>query len=382
VDPAHLRRNPVPPPVQIRALVAAGRRHTAGRVALPTRTTELQIAYTALSLVVPERVRFRYRLTGRNAGWREASWRDTSWQDAGARREAIYTNLGPGSYRFQVTASNDDGAWNAAGAAVDFVIPPTFVQTNAFLALCAAALGAAVWLLVLLRHRQLAHALRLRFEATLAERTRIAQELHDTLLGGFAGVTAQLYAVRGLLTARPADAAATLSRALATADVALREARNAVWEMRSPALDAGDLPDALAAAARDALATTSISFRLTVRGDRRALPPAVEFTAFRVAREAVTNAAKHANARVIALELCYGPQALALTVRDDGCGLTSADVDGARHDGHWGVVGMRERARKAGGTLDIAAAPGGGTQVTVTLPLHEGRGRAHSAIAG
>jgi signal transduction histidine kinase len=381
VQPENLRRNHVAPPVQIRLVRAGGRRYAAaaGRVALPKRTTELQIEYTALSLSVPRRVRFRYRLAGRGAGWREVAWQDTSWQDAGARREAIYTNLGPGTYRFQVTAANDDGVWNAAGAALDVVIPPTFAQTNAFLVLCAAAAAAALWLLVQWRQRRVAASIRARFDATLAERTRIAQELHDTLLQGFTGVTAQLYAVRRLLASRPADAAETLSSALAMADAALRDARYAVWEMRSPELNERDLPDALAAAAQDALAATSTSLQLMVRGDRRPLPRAVEVTAFRIGREAVTNAAKHANAREVALDLDYGPRTLTLSVRDDGRGVALADVDGAGRDGHWGVVGMRERARNAGGTLDIAAAPGGGTQVTVSLPLHDGRAPARQA---
>jgi signal transduction histidine kinase len=348
--------------VHLLRLTAGARSYpTTARALLPPGTTDLDIAYTALSLAVPEKVRFRYRLVGL----------DTAWQDAGTRREAFYTNLGPGTYRFHVIAANEDGVWNEAGAALDVEIPPTFLQSNVFLALCATTAAGAAWLVFRWRHRRLAAAIRARYDVRLAERTRIAQELHDTLLQGFAGVTAQLYAVRTLLTSRPADAETTLSRALATAHVALRDARRAVWEMRSTELDAGDLPDALAVAGREALSATSSTLQLIVRGDRRPLPPDIEFTAFRIGCEAITNAAKHANARVVALDLSYGRRTLALTVRDDGRGFAPIEVDGARHDGHFGVLGMRERARNVGGTLDIAAAPGGGTRVTVSLPLHD-----------
>ena len=375
VDPARLRRNSIAPPVQIRVVSAAGQGYAAtdSHVALPKRTTEVQIEYTALSLSVSERVRFRYRLIGKSAGWRDVSSHDATWQDAGARREAIYTNLAPGTYHFQVAATNDDGVWNDQGASIDLVIPPTFVQTNAFFALCVLAAAAAIWLVLQWRQRQAARALRAHFEATLAERTRIAQELHDTLLQGFSGVTAQLYAVRRLLASRPTEAARTLANAVATADSTLREARHAVWEMRSPELTERDLPDAVAAASRDALAATPIDLQLNVRGDRRPLPREIEVTAFRICREAVTNAAKHANARSVALDMEYGPRALTVTVSDDGCGIVPSVVDSAAHDGHWGVVGMRERATHAGGTLDIAAAPGGGTRVTLSLPLDDER---------
>ena len=364
LDPRHIPRNLVPPPVHVRALDAGGRRYeAAGRVALPARTTALNIAYTALSLAVPERVRFRYRLLG--AGARA----DTLWQDAGARREAIYTNLGPGAYRFQVIAANDDGVWNARGAALDVVIPPTFAETRAFRALCAAAAAGALWLLAVWRQRRAAEAIRARFAVTLAERTRIAQELHDTLLQGFTGVSLQMHAVQRMLSARPAEAADVLAHAARTADATLREARHTVWEMRAPELETNDLPDALAAAAREAIGATPIRLALTVRGDRRPLPHAVEVAALRIGREAVRNAVRHADAEGVELALEYGPGVLRVTVRDDGRGVIPHDMDAARSAGHWGIVGMRERAARAGGSLDIAPAPGGGTQLSVALPI-------------
>jgi hypothetical protein len=188
IDPARIRRNPLPPPVQIRAVSVANKRYGAvDRVALPPRTTQLQIAYTALSLAVPDRVKFRYRLSGV----------DTTWVEAGTRREAYYTNLKPASYRFRVVAANEDGVWNDVGARVDIEIPPTFAETKAFAVIIAVAVAGVIVMLALWRQRQISRALRLQFEAQLAERSRVARELHDTLLGDMAGVALQLSAGRG-----------------------------------------------------------------------------------------------------------------------------------------------------------------------------------------
>ena len=364
IDPAHVRRNDRPPPVQVRVVEAGGRTHDgSATVLLPARTTGVRIRYTALGLGVPDRVTFRYRLAGS----------DTGWQDAGARREASYTNLRPGSYRFRVIAANEDGLWNEAGATAAFTIPPTFAQTRAFLALCALAVGGVIWLLFLWRHRQVTHAMRARFEATLAERTRIAQELHDTLLQGFTGVTIQLYAVQRLLASRPGDAAQTLARALESADATLLDARHAVWEMRSPELDASTLPQALTAAAHDAVSSAPVDLRVTMRGEYHRLPRETEIAVLRIGREALTNAVAHASARVVELTLGYEPRGVTLVVRDDGDGFSPRDADGAGRRGHWGLVGMRERAGRVGGTLAVDSEPGRGTHITLSIPTGDGR---------
>jgi ligand-binding sensor domain-containing protein len=185
LDPTNIKRNRLPPPVQIRALSAGGRRYGPGkRIALPAGITDLQIAYTASSLTMPDRVRFRYRLAGA----------DTAWQEPSGRREAYYTNLRPGSYRFQVVAANEDDIWNEAGASIEFDIPPTFTQTKAFIVLCVATAVIVALLLAQWRQRRMARVIRTEFEATLAERARVARELHDTLLGDMAGVAMQLSA--------------------------------------------------------------------------------------------------------------------------------------------------------------------------------------------
>ncbi|HYC31962.1 MAG TPA: triple tyrosine motif-containing protein, partial [Gemmatimonadales bacterium] len=199
LDPTNIKRNRLPPPVQIRSVSAAGTAYRVGtRITLPARTTQLQVTYAALSLSIPDRVTFRYRLSGV----------DTSWTNAGTRREAYYTNLGPGSYRFQVIAANEDGVWNNTGASVDLEIRPTFTQTKAFILLIASVLAGAVWLLARWRRRQLTRALRAQYEGQLAERARVARELHDTLLGGMAGVAMQLNAASRRVAASDGDTAA------------------------------------------------------------------------------------------------------------------------------------------------------------------------------
>lgn len=359
VDPRRVLRNALAPPVAILELTSRARvQAPSDRIVLPPLTTALQVRYTALSLSVPDRVRFKYRLDGA----------DTTWQDAGTRREAFFTNLRPGSYRFRVTAANEDGVWNARGDSIDVVITPTFAQTPAFLALCVLVAVAAIWLLLQRRVRRADAAARAQFEVTLAERTRIARELHDTLLQDFSGVAMQLHAVQRLLDTRTEQAAQVLTRAIATADVALRDARHAVWEMRSPELDSLDLPEALEAAARTALSSAGTAVTIDVRGERRRLPDEISVTAFRIGREAVANAARHAHANRVTLDFVYEATQFTLRIQDDGQGF-SATSSTTTPEGHWGIVGMRERARRVGGSLNVTTAVGEGTLVVLQLPL-------------
>jgi signal transduction histidine kinase/ligand-binding sensor domain-containing protein len=365
LDPRSLLRNRLPPPVQILSLRAGDSTYSSvGAQTLPTGTAALQIRYTALSLSVPEHVHFRYQLAGN----------DTGWMDVGTRRDAYYTNLRPGSYRFRVVASNEDGVWNDAGAAMNIVIPPTFVQTRWFLALCVLAAALATWMLYRLRVRSVATAMRSRFDATLAERIRIAGELHDTLLQGFTGITLHLQSVQRMVSSRPAEAATTLSRVLAQADAAIRDARCMVSDMRTHELDESDLPSALTTAARNAVADTSIEMRISIVGEPHRLERSIELAVFRIAREAIANAVKHANPRHLEIVLSYELRDLRLRVWDDGRGFSPFDADAAPNGGHWGIVGMRERARSLRGVLEIGGTPTGGTIVSLSLPIVKAHG--------
>lgn len=360
IDPAHIRHNRVPPPVQLRAVVAGGVRYApVDTVRLPANTRAMQLQYTALSLAIPERVRFRYQLVGSDSGW----------QEAGARREAFYTNLRPGTYPFRVIAANDDGVWNEAGASMVITIPPTFTQTRAFLATLGIALALLLWIAYQLRLRALSGNLSRVYDARLAERTRIAQELHDTLLQGFTGITLRLQAVRQTVANDTEHAVRTLDRILEDADTTLRDARYSVWDIRSPELNRVDIVDALTASAESAIEGTLVALRVTVTGQRCRFATPQEVAVHRIGREAVVNAVRHANARLIVMAFAFESAALALRITDDGCGIGADDMQLARGRGHWGISGMRERAVRLGGTLDIARGEGGGTTVLLSLPM-------------
>ena len=372
VDPRRVRRNAVPPPVHLRSLVAGGRRYLVGNptgdtVRLPPRTTPLSVTYTAYSLAVPERVRFRHRLEGL----------DTAWQEAGDRREAFYTKLPPGHYRFHVIAANDDGVWNTAGASLGFTIAPAWDQTWWFFALVAATIAAAaagaavVWQR---RRSQLAveraHA---RFDAMLDERTRVARELHDTLLGDMAGVAMQLSA-----GARRAEASgganATIVELLSALSTqvqrSLVEARRSVTAMRTAPDELPPLHEQLANAAHRTFAGTGITARVEHVGSPRSYPPNVESEIVGIATEAMANARHHAGCQTVTITCSYTPRELHVRVRDDGRGFDPARATPA---GHWGLVGMRERAASIGAKLSVTSAERVGTDVVLVVPGGPGR---------
>ena len=360
IDPNHISRNARAPNVVIEELTVGEQSFPIAKgPTLPVHTKALRIEFTALSLSIPERVRFRYRLEGM----------DDDWQDAGARREAFYTNLKPGSYRFRVIAANEDGVWNDSGAVLDFTIPPSFIQSKWFLAVWVLALSALAWVAYRIRMRQVAVGLRARYAAALTERTRIAQELHDTLLQGFTGITIQLRAIQRVLTRRPEEGVAALEAALTTADTTLRDARNTIWDMRAVELEGHELPEALEGAVRSVLTGAPTVLHFTVRGDRRPLTPHLETTALRIGREAVLNALKHADARKVEVSLDYDAQMLRLQIRDDGRGMASGVAEAAAADGHLGIAGMKARAHHAAGAIEIDSEPGRGTTVRVSLPI-------------
>jgi signal transduction histidine kinase len=369
VDPRAVRRNAVPPPVHLRVLTAEGRRYfpveSAGdTVRLPPRMRALSVEYTAYSLAVPDRVRFKYRLEGL----------DTAWQDAAGRREAFFTNLPPGRYRFQVIASNDDGVWNMAGASLAFTIAPAWNQTWWFFGLvgltlvATPALAAVAW--QRRRARLAAERTRVRFEAMLAERTRVARELHDTLLGGMAGVVLQLDAgARRLAAGDDTAASADLLSTLASqARHALTETRKSVSAMRTSPY-AQLLHEELASVAQRTFSGTEIVIHLTQTGAERAYPATLETEIVGIAGEAMANARNHSGCRTVWVTCRYDPGELRVSVRDDGQGF---DCSQATPKGHWGLIGMRERTSSIGARLTVTSAPGAGTEVFLVLPERSG----------
>ncbi len=364
VDPAAFVANPRPPVAQIEELTVNGVTVTrTDTITLPPSPSRLEFRYTATGLEIPERAVLEYRLDGA----------DRDWVRSGPERVASYAQLSPGPYRFRVRAWNEDGVPSAEEAALAFRIRPTWFETWWFrallIALVAAAGAGTLQAVQRARARVENDKLLARFEATLVERTRLARELHDTLLQGFTGITLQLQVVQRSLVDAPRDAAVALTRVLTTADATLREARQMVWDMRAPELDHHDLGEALETVARQALIDSTIALEFEVQGTPRRLDIGIETTALRIGREAVINAVKHANPTVIAVTLTFADRSLGLIVRDNGRGCDEAEVAAAVSGGHWGIRGMQERAGRAGGQLEISGGPGWGTTLTLTLPL-------------
>ena len=357
IDPAHIPKNTLPPPIVIRSITANGTRYASpDGLRLPPRTHDLTIDYTALSLAVPDRVRFRYQLEGS----------DTQWQDAGTRRQAFYTNLSPGKYRFRVIASNNDGVWNETAASWTFRIAPTFYQTFWFQTLMALAGIGLIWLLYRLRLKQITARADLRYAERLEERTRIARELHDTMLQSLQASLAQMQAGRNLLSRGSDRALQAFDDAITMTAGAIAEGRNAVGDLRSSTAIRNDIAETLKTLGDELAAGGAATFRLVVEGPPRD-HPAIQEEIRRIAGEALRNAFRHAHARHIEVDLRYSEQLLRLQVRDDGVGMTPDILEGGRSD-HFGLAGMRERAEKIGAKLEVWSAAGSGTEIELSIP--------------
>ncbi|SHM75569.1 Histidine kinase-, DNA gyrase B-, and HSP90-like ATPase [Duganella sacchari] len=350
-DTRNISRNDVAPVVSVQGLhTAAASYAVQPDLKLPAGAHSFNINYSAASLRQPEGVHFQYRMEGA----------DRDWQDAGPRRTAYYTNVPPGAYRFQVRAANEDDVWSAQPASVDFEIEPTVVQTWWFRAVCVLAIGIALYLLYLYRLRVVTARLEERMEVRLAERERIARALHDTFLQSVQGLVLRLdAAVDGL----PGDSATRKSLApiLDSARASITEGRAQVHELRASQLD--ELESGL----RDIAALLSASypgsaFELAVSGKRTMLRAGVVEDICEIAREAVRNAFQHAEAERIVVQLDYGAQHFTFSVRDDGKGMPPTPASG-----HWGLVGMRERAARIGAALKIDSTQDAGSSVTMTL---------------
>jgi signal transduction histidine kinase/ligand-binding sensor domain-containing protein len=357
IDPAQIVTNEVPPRVVIRSIAADGVHHEPdASLELPARTASLRFDYTGLSFSVPERVQFRYRLEGF----------DTDWQEAGSRREAFYTNLDPGDYTFRVLAANNDGVWNETGASASFSIPPAFVQSGTFLALCCAALAGALWLLYQLRLRQVLQQMNGRLQERLMERERIARELHDTFLQSVQGLILRFQSATSQI---PADQPARqlMEQALDRADRVLVEGRDHVRDLRADE-EKPDLPQALAIVGEELRQDEAAELCFLLNGAARPLHPVVRDEALRIATEALANAFHHAQAARIEIDLDYSDRSLTLHIRDNGRGIAQPVAASGRREGHWGLVGMRERAHRIGGRLEIWSGEHKGTEIKLEIP--------------
>ena len=366
VDPRHFRFNTLPPPVHIESFIADRKTYDAisdlnGNLRLPPLIRDLEIDYTALSLVAPEKVMFRYKLEPR----------DRDWQDVGTRRRAFYTDLAPGNYRFRVMACNNSGVWNEAGTFLDFSIDPAYYQTTWFRLSCVAGFVLLLGVLYQLRVRQVARKFNVRMEERIGERTRIARDFHDTLLQSFQGVLLKFQAVT-YVPGLPNEAQKKLESAMDQAEQAITEGRDAVQGLRSSTVVTNELAQAISAVGEELAAEqtgpNSPDFRLIVEGTSKDLAPLVRDEVYRIACEALQNAFRHSQAGRIEVEILYERRQLRLRVRDNGKGIEQKVVDAGGRTGHYGLGGMRERADLVGGDLEIWSERHSGTEVELTIP--------------
>ncbi len=316
--------------------------------------SRIAFEYAGLSFIAPQTVRFKYKLEGF----------DNNWIDAGTRRVAYYTNLPPAKYRFRVLGRTNDGAWNESGETFAFRLLPRFYQTYWFNLLLICALALLAWQ----AYRRRVTAVQQRFDAVLAERNRIAREIHDTLAQGFVGLSIQLDLIARALSNSKEAAQDLLTQAQASVQSSLAEARRSIWELRSQGSETEDLPSKLSKIATEVNSRTSVKAQFQVFGTRRPLPRNFEDELVKIGREAVRNAVRHADASNVRIDLSFEPERLVLAITDDGRGFC-VSPDGSGPSGHFGLKGMRERAQEIRADLKIKSAPGQGAQILVQAAI-------------
>lgn len=361
LDPARVSQVAPPAPAHIESVIVDRRELPAiGPIELSPHPRDLQIDYTSPTFTIPQKVKFRYRLEGH----------DHDWHEAGTRRQAFYTDLPPGKYSFRVLASNRDGVWNEDAAKLDFSITPAYYQTAWFRALCVMLLLVLAWAAYQLRARRLHRQFEMTLDARVGERTRIARELHDTLLQSFHGLLLRFQTALDMLPDRPNDARQVLASTIDQAAEAITEGRDAVQGLRTSATETNDLADALRALGTELASEHggAESLRIEVQGIPRALHPIVRDETFRIAGEALRNAYGHAGARQIEVEISYGDRQLRVRVRDDGKGIDPEVLRAGGRSGHFGLRGMRERAQLVGGRLAVWSGLDSGTEVELSVP--------------
>jgi len=346
-------RDVPPPPVVVEEVSVNGETVALNRIHnLEPGQKNLEFDYTAPTFVAPDRTTFRYILEGY----------DRNWTEAGTRREASYTNLPPGKFRFRVTACSPFVPCNEAGAAIEFELLPSFYQRVWFLPFCATLLAMLVWLAYQFRIRRL----REHFRLVLNERSRIARELHDTLIQGFSGITMQLQALAGRV--RSPEEKQSLHEIIGDAGECLRETRRSVAGLRASAGSSPGLAVAIADAARQITQEQNIRLKLNLDETQPDLPDEVKYNLLCIAQEAISNSVKHSGAHTIEIGLSCSGRDVRLSVRDDGCGM-SGDANPGGQAGHYGLIGMKERASQIGAEFELVSHPGRGTRISVQVPV-------------
>jgi len=355
VDPKHALRAAAPVIVHIDAVSVDGTPIDLGTpVLLNEKPRRVMVTFTGLSLSAPDRIQYKYKLENV----------DEKWSEPLKERQVTYSNLGSGTYRFVVVATDGGGMWNSGESSVQFQIAPAFWETWWFRVASVVAVALMIFAVYRLRMGEFQRSASLRFEERLSERTRIAQELHDTLLQGFLSASMQLHVIVDQL---PEDSPTRppLTRVLNLIGRVIEEGRNAVRGLRTS--NANDLGEALSRIRSEFPNREEVAFRVLVEGTPRPLHPIIRDEVYRIGQEALMNAFRHSKADAIEAELEYAAGGLRLVVRDTGIGLDPKEPE-RKSESHWGLTGMRERAQKIGASFKILSRVGTGTEVDLWVP--------------
>ena len=322
--------------------------------ALRPGTSTLRIGFTAPNLTSPFKERFRYRLVGV----------DNQWIDAGTRREAFYANLRSGSYRFEVGRLTSEPAPDTSFAVWTFSIQPQFYETWWFLSICLVLLTMLGWGAWQVRVRQL----RRQFALVLAERARMSREIHDTVVQELLGISFHFEELAASLGVASKPVEGQIARLKRYLEAAVVEAREVVWELRSPSGEESTLPRRIREASHRAFTRRAASVEFALLGTPRPADAATERHLFRIAQEALGNAARYAEATEVIVTLEYLNDSIHLEVRDNGRGLPF-DENGPEPVGHYGFTIMRERSEQIGAQFRVESAPHQGTRIEVNVPV-------------
>jgi signal transduction histidine kinase len=355
IDPSSLPRSRRPAPPRIEGITADGRRIAPARgLALPSRTSTLRIDYGTISLSSSSKLRFRYMLEGL----------DDEWVYAGGAREATYSNVPSGDYRFRVSTTAN-GEWTEA-ARWEFSVAPPFYRTREFAVSTVLGLVlvlAAAWWLRL-------RAVRNQYALVFAERARVSREIHDTLLQSLAAIGVELETIATQLEPSQAPARDGLRRLRRQVGHCLREARESILELRNNSMKPRALVDLLRELAEHTTKNKGIHTEFSVSGRLRACSGDADVQLLRIAQEAVANAVKHGRATFIHITLQFEKDGVRLTIADNGCGFVPEERDPAPKSGeHLGLLTMRERAARLRGRLALISNPGVGTTIEAAVPL-------------
>jgi ligand-binding sensor domain-containing protein/signal transduction histidine kinase len=342
---------------------------TTTEITLSHEQRNFSLEFAALNFLSASTTRYRYRMDGLDSHWNEV--------DSG-QRVVSYTSLPSGAYLFRAQAAVGQGAWTEPGVVLRIHVLPPWWRTWWFTTLVGVLLALMGGVALSYRLRSIARQYEVRLEERVLERTRIARELHDSLLQGFQGLVLRLEAVRRLLPGRAAEAEQSLEAALERAEQTIIEGRDAVKDLRNSAIADTDLEKSLQSFGEELAHRPDhrpVSYRVLVQGKPRGMAPLVRDDVYQIAREAFRNAVQHAQARHIEAELEYGASAFHLRVRDDGSGIGADVLTRATRAGHWGLQGMRERADAVGGRLEIWSGDALGTEVHLSIPAGRAYGR-------